>query len=121
MFKTIAALFVIREYGCVIEVAYYFTVLQRAEMRYKSLLSSYQSYQSEAVAFISRTKEICAETLVAKAATCKRVEVRYENLCDCNFLPLILSFKSTTRIRACVLVNTFNMKDRLYMQKKRSL
>lgn len=49
------------------------------------LLSSYQSYQSEAVTFIRRTKEICAETLVAKATTCKRVEVYYENLCDCKF------------------------------------
>lgn len=44
------------------------------------VLSNYQSYQSEAVTFISRTKEICAETLVTKATICKRVEVCYENL-----------------------------------------
>lgn len=63
-----------------------------------------------------KSKEICVEMLVAKATTCKRVEVRYGNLCDCNFLPLILSFKSTTRFGR-VLVNTLNrMKDRLYTE-----
>lgn len=59
---------------------------------------------------------MCRNACRAKATTCKRVKVRYGNLCDCNFLPLILSFKSNTRFGR-VLVNTLNrMKDRLYTE-----